>query len=160
VVHARLLLVHVPHRDQALAAMAAALSPGGWLVLEEADPALQPLVCLEDARPAEQLANQLKSGFRRLLAARGVDLAFGRTLPRRLRELGLVDVGADAYFPISDPACAELERASVEQLRGRLTAAGIATNSEIDQHLANVADGTLDLATSPMISCWGRKPDQ
>src|ERR1039458_7122444 len=40
-VHARLVLVHVPQRAQALAAMVAALKPGGWLLLEEADPGLQ-----------------------------------------------------------------------------------------------------------------------
>jgi SAM-dependent methyltransferase len=156
-VHARLLLVHVPHRDRALAQMAAALRPGGWLVVEEADPGLQPLVCLEDEGPAEELANRLKAGFRQLLADRGVDLAYGRTLPRRLRELGLVDVSADAYFPITGPACNELERASVEQIRGRLIDGGIATAAEIDEHLAAVTGGALDLATSPMITAWGRR---
>jgi len=43
-VHARLVLVHLPQRAQALAAMVATVRPGGWLLLEEADPALQPLV--------------------------------------------------------------------------------------------------------------------
>ena len=41
-VHARLVLVHVTRRDDALRAMAGALRPGGWLLLEDADPALQP----------------------------------------------------------------------------------------------------------------------
>jgi hypothetical protein len=35
--------------------------------------------------------------------------------------------------------------------------AGLATDDEIDQHLANVAEGTMDLATAPLISAWGRK---
>lgn len=157
-VHARLLLVHVPERDSALAAMASVLRPGGWLVVEEADPALQPLVCLEDRGPAEQLANRLKAGFRELLLGRGVDLAYGRTLPRRLRDVGLVDVAADAYFPITGPACAVLERATVEQIRDRLVEGGIASSAEIDAHLANVARGELDLATSPMVTAWGRQP--
>jgi SAM-dependent methyltransferase len=157
-VHARLVLVHVPQRDRALAAMVSVLRPGGWLVVEEADPALQPLVCLDEQSPAEQRANRLKTGFRRLLADRGVDLAYGRTLPRRLRAAGLVDVAADAYFPITGPACRELERATVEQIRDRLVAAGIATPGEIEGHLADVAAGTLDLATSPMITAWGRRP--
>ena len=148
-VHARLVLVHVPRRDEALAAMVSVLQPGGWLVVEEADPALQPLVCLDEHGPAEELANRLKTGFRRLLAQRGVDLAYGRTLPRRMRTAGLVDVAADAYFPITGPACRELERASIEQVRDQLVAAGIATAAEIDRHLAAVAGGTLDLATSP-----------
>jgi ubiquinone/menaquinone biosynthesis C-methylase UbiE len=158
-VHARLVLVHVAHRDQALAAMASVLRPGGWLVVEEADPALQPLVCLDEHGPAHQLANRLKAGFRHLLAGRGVDLAYGRTLPRRLRDLGLTDVTADAYFPITGTACRELEQATVEQVRDQLVAAGLATAAEIDQHLTNVAGGGLDLATSPMITACGRRPD-
>jgi hypothetical protein len=51
-----------------------------------------------------------------------------------------------------------LEQATVVQIRDRLVAAGLATDEEIDQHLRNVAAGLLDLATSPMISAWGRKP--
>jgi SAM-dependent methyltransferase len=157
-VHARLVLVHVPQRVAALAAMVSVLRPGGWLVLEEADPALQPLVCLDEIGPAQALANRLKTGFRQLMTQRGVDLAYGRTLPRYLRDAGLVDVAADAYFPITGPACVELERATVEQIRGLLVDGGIAAPDEIDQHLANVATGGLDLATSPMITAWGRKP--
>ena len=158
-VHARLVLTHVPHRDAALASMIDALRPGGRLLLEEADPGLQPLICPDDHGPAQQLANRLRHGFRQLMAARGADLAFGRTLPRLLREHGLVDVAADAYFPITGPACAALERATVEQIGDRLIGAGIATAAEVDQHLDNIAAGRLpDLATSPMVSAWGRKP--
>lgn len=157
-VHARLVLVHVQQRARALAAMAGALRPGGWLLLEEADPQLQPLACPDESGPAEQLANKLKRGFRTLLADRGADLAYGRRLPRLLRDAGLAEIGADAYFPMAGPACTELERATVEQIRDRLVAAGLATDAEIGEHLANVTAGRLDLATSPMISAWGRKP--
>jgi SAM-dependent methyltransferase len=157
-VHARLVLVHVPQRAAALAAMVAALRPGGWLLLEEADPVMQPLVCPDESGPPQRLANKLKRDFRTLMAERGADLAYGRTLPRVLRDAGLADVAADAFFPITGPACDLLERATVEQIRGRLVAAGLATDDEIDRHLANVAAGILDLATSPMISAWGRKP--
>ncbi len=156
-VHARLVLVHVERRAAAIAAMASVLAPGGWLLLEEADPALQPLVCPDECGPEQALANKLKRGFRSLLAERGVDLAFGRTLPRLLRAAGLVDVESDAYFPIAGTGCAELERATVEQIRERLIAAGLATRAEIGEHLANVAAGHLDLATSPMISAWARR---
>jgi SAM-dependent methyltransferase len=157
-VHARLVLVHVPARAQALATMVAAVEPGGWLLLEEADPALQPLVCPDAAGTEQVLANKLKHGFRTLLAQRGVDLAYGRKLPRLLRNAGLVEVQSDAYFPMGGPACTELELATVGQIRDRLVRAGIATDAEIERHLRNVATGQLDLATSPMVSAWGRKP--
>lgn len=157
-VHARLVLVHVPRRADALRAMVGALRPGGWLLVEDADPALQPLICPDEHGPEQQLANRLRHGFRALLAGRGADLAYGRTLPRLLREAGLRDVEADAFFPMSSPACDALEAATVEQVRDRLVAAGLATDDEIDRHLAAVAAGRLDLATSPMISAWGRRP--
>jgi SAM-dependent methyltransferase len=157
-VHARLVLVHVPQRAAALASMVAALRPGGRLLLEEADPALQPLVCPDESGPAERLANKLKRDFRTLMARRSADLAYGRTLPGLLRSAGLVEVGADAFFPISGPACTRLEQATVCQIRDRLVDAGLATDEEIDEHLRNVAAGGLDLATSPMISAWARKP--
>ena len=121
--------------------MVAALRPGGWLVLEDADPALQPLICPDEYGPAQQLANRLRRGFRTLLAQRGAELAFGRTLPRLLRQAGLVDVEADGFFPVTSPACAVLETATVRQVRDRLVAGGIATDAEIDEHLANVAAG-------------------
>jgi hypothetical protein len=114
-------------------------------------------LCPEEYGPAQELANRLRRGFRSLLAERGADLSYGRRLPRLLREAGLKDVRADAYFPITSPACTELEAATVRQVRGRLVAAGLATDEEIDRHLAHLASGTMDLATSPMISAWGRK---
>ncbi|MEV1021609.1 methyltransferase domain-containing protein [Streptomyces sp. NPDC050264] len=156
-VHARLVLVHVPDRDKALQSMIRALRPGGRLLLEDADPALQPLLCPDEAGPEQQLANRLRHGFRALLAERGADLSYGRKLPRLLREAGLRQVEADAYFPLTSPACTALETATVDQIRTSLTEAGLATDDEIDQHLANVAGGTMDLATAPLISAWGRK---
>lgn len=157
-VHARLVLVHVPRRAQALETMIGALRPGGWLLLEDADPALQPLACPDEVGHAEQLANRVRRGFRALLAQRGADPAFGRTLPRLLRQAGLVDIQADAYFPITSPACISLEIATVQQIRGQLVAAGLASDADIDEHLDNVARGQLDVVTAPMISAWGREP--
>lgn len=158
-VHARLVLVHVTDRAEALRRMVAALRPGGRLLLEDADPALQPLLCPDESGPEQRLANRLRAAFRTLMAARGADLAYGRTLPRVLREAGLEDVRADAYFPITSPACAVLEEATVRQIRHHLLDQGLATAAEIERHLANVAAGRLDLATAPLISASARKPD-
>ncbi len=157
-VHARLVLVHVPERARALDALVSAVRPGGWLVVEDADPALQPLACPDEAGPAQALANRLRRGFRALLAERGAELAFGRTLPRLLRERGLEDVRAEAFFPIASPACTQLELATVAQVRDRMVAAGLATDAEVDEHLRNVSAGAMDLATAPLVSAWGRRP--
>jgi hypothetical protein len=47
---------------------------------------------------------------------------------------------------------------TVEHVLDALVTAGIATDAELEQHLSNVVTGRLDLATSPMVSSWGRKP--
>ena len=158
-VHARLVLVHVTDRDEALRSMVRVLRPGGWLLVEDADPALQPLSCLDPHNPEEELANALRTGFRALMAGRGVDLAYGRKLPRLLRGAGLVDVAADAYFPVARPECAVLETTTIDLIRDDLVRHGIATDAEIEQHKASVAAGRLDLAQPPLISAWGRVPE-
>lgn len=112
---------------------------------------------LEELDDAQRLANRLIVAFRTLLTERCVDLALGRTLPRLLRSAGLVGVQSDAYFPMSGPVSNELERATIEQILDRLIERNLATRDEIDEHLRNVAAGRLDLATSPMVSAWGRK---
>jgi len=80
-IHARLVLVHVPERERAFQNMVSALKPGGWLVLEDADPALQPLSCIDAYGPEQELANRIRQGFRALLSSRGADISFGRRLP-------------------------------------------------------------------------------
>jgi SAM-dependent methyltransferase len=157
-VHARLVLVHVAGRAAVLGALVQLLRPGGWLLLEDADPSLQPLACLDARAPAEQLANRLRGGFRSLLVERGAELAFGRTLPRCLREAGLIDIRADAYFPIASPACLALERATLAQVGDKLVARGLATADELAAYAADLDAGRIDVATSPLISAWGRKP--
>ncbi len=156
-VHARLVLVHVVDRHDALRSMIEALRPGGWLIVEDADPALQPLSSLDPRGPDDELANALRTGFRALLSERGVDLAYGRTLPRLLRDAGLADVAADAYFPVALPACRQLEMATLAMIGDDLISHGVASAEELDRHLANVAAGRVDLAQPPMISAWGRR---
>ncbi len=156
-VHARLVLVHIVDRDAALRSMVATLAPGGWLLIEDADPALQPLAHLDAIAPEHALANHIRTGFRALLAERGAELGFGRTLPRRLRAAGLVDVRAEAQFPVAMPELASLELATIEMLRSSLVAKGHATDDEVERHVANVAAGRVEVVTAPMIAAWGRR---
>ncbi|MFF6784316.1 methyltransferase domain-containing protein [Streptomyces sp. NPDC012510] len=156
-VHARLALVHAPDPERALLSMISAVRPGGRLLVEEADSALQPLACPEESAPEHHLANRLRQAVRTLLADRGIDTAYGRRLPRLLRAAGLRGVRADAYFPVASPDCAALEATTVERLREDLVTANLATDEEIDRHLSHVASGAMDVAAPPLISAWGRK---
>ena len=154
-VHARLVLTHVERRAAALRRMAGALRSGGWLVVEDFDVSAQPLACPDAADDGEERANRIRAGFVELLDAGGVDLSFGRTLRHRMRSLGLVDVQAEAYAPLAIPATRALEQANVAQLRQGLVALGL--GDDIDPHLAALGAGTIDIATPPLVTAWGRR---
>ena len=156
-VHARLVLIHLPAREEALRRMISALRPGGWLLVEDYDVNLQPLLCPDEVTPDQQLANRVKAAFRQLLLDRGADTEFGRRLPRLFREAGLVDVQADAYFSLAMPAVAVLEAANTQQVRDGLLERGNVTAADVDRYLELASTGELDMATAPLVSTWGRR---
>jgi SAM-dependent methyltransferase len=157
-VHERLVLIHVQERERSLRQMVGALRSGGRLLVEDFDSNLQPFACPDSSGPEQRRANKIRAGIRVLLASRGADLELGRRLPRLLREAGLVDVAADAYLPIALPAASALEQANVSQVGDELVAAGLASAEEVGAHLKALATGSLDVATPPLVSAWGRKP--
>ena len=157
-IHARLVLMHLPQRVRALEIMVGTLRPGGWLVIEDTDFNLQPLSCLNTDTSAARRANKIRGAFAELLVRHGVDLSWGRKVPQLLRAAGLGEVCADAYCPIAMPGSRRLEIGNIELLRSRLISEGLASEDELEQHLTSVRDGTLDVSTSVIVSAWGRKP--
>jgi hypothetical protein len=107
--------------------------------------------------PCEELANRVLQACWTLQATR-TDLAHGRTLPRRLRGLGLVDVAADVRLSLAGPAPSQLHRTLIHRPQDRLITSELVTAEELEQHLADVDAGRLDLAAFPVVSGWGRKP--
>lgn len=157
-VHARLVLEHLPDPAAALAVMAGALRPGGWLLAESADPMLQPLACPDEHAPAQVLANKARHAIW-AAGPRGSLLRFGRTLPGLLRDAALTGINAEARIPMTGRDTARLQRTLVLCHRDQMLAAGLLTSAEVDQHLADIASGSLDLdlAAFPVVSAWGRK---
>ena len=137
-VHARLVLVHVPQRDEALQRMVAALRPGGMLLIEDFDVDLQPLACVDARREVEHRANRVRAGFLQLLAQRGADPAYGRALPRLLRAAGLTDVAADALLRWRCPP-PRLSRSQTSAVEAALISQNRASADEVDAHLRAVA---------------------
>ena len=156
-VHARLVLSHVPNRDEGLRRMASVLRPGGWVLIEDFDPLSASEAC-PAPRSVEQLrANLIRRGFLELLAARGADLRYGRKLARLLKQLGLEDVGTSAFFPSIDAATIDLERANVAQVAPSLVAGGYASPADIESHLHDLEARQIDVSMPPLISAWGQR---
>lgn len=148
-VHARLILVHLPERDLALAKMVGALKPGGWLVCEEfdslslqADPVLHPAECALKAQAAMQC----------VMAARGANTRYGRDLAARLSAHGLMDIRAAARLTMwqGGSSGARLFRANFEQLRDELLRTALITQAELDDDFARL-DDPLTLFPSPLM---------
>ncbi|HEX3967134.1 MAG TPA: methyltransferase domain-containing protein [Edaphobacter sp.] len=157
-VHSRLVLLHIPEREKALARMVAALKPGGWLVDEDFD--ASSILPDPTANPAEVLLKTL-TATRRVMQDRGADdRTFARRLFTRLRAHGLVDVDAQASLSMwhSGSPGAALLRANFEQLHRTMIDAGYLTGQEFDQDLARLDDPDFLMPSPIMWTVWGRRP--
>ena len=100
-IHTRLVLIHVPQRDAALARLVGALKPGGWLVVEDYDPVIVdrafPIVNGENAATVRKCLLALRS----LMESRGVDMTWGSSLYRRFVAAGLVSVGMEGPYRLA-----------------------------------------------------------
>ena len=159
-IHARLVLFHVPTREQALQRMMTALKPGGWLILDEYDRTLIDLSYPTTDVVASALYHKMFEALSRVMEARGIDLAWGRSLYRRLQEFGLVGVGMEGYMFVwkGRSACASMMRANFEQVREKATGARFITNEEVDQVFSLLDDPDFAISQHLMFTSWGRRP--
>ena len=159
VIHARLVLSHVPRCEEALARMAGALAPGGWILVEDFDSDLVPEACWDAADAGGALANKVRQAFRELLGRRGADLQLGRKLPRLLEAQSLVDVGADGHLTVrgGEPA-RRLERSNVAQVSAALVEARLLDEEELRRFFDLLDAGAVNPSFPPLISAWGRRP--
>jgi SAM-dependent methyltransferase len=155
-VHARLLLEHLPARDAVLPALADALAPGGWLLVEDFDWDGAALV-----DPPSAVHDTVTAACRAVLEGHGYDGGYGRRLPRAMRAAGLVDVGTFATSaqvdgdPVRGIPQWEL---LVEQLAPGMVAAGLVTEQDVREFRALMHDGGTVVFAPLMVSTWGRRP--
>jgi SAM-dependent methyltransferase len=157
-VHSRLVLLHLPEREKALARMIAALKPGGWLIDEEFD--AFSMLPNSVANPGEILL-KTHIAMRQVMKDHGVDDGyFARRLFSRLRAHGLVDVGAEASMFIwqSGSRGVSLLRANYEQLHRSMIDAGYLTEEQFDQDIARLDDPGFLMPSPIMWTAWGRRP--
>jgi SAM-dependent methyltransferase len=159
-VHARMVLEHVPERERALCRMAAALAPGGWLVVEAVD------FCAEVIDPAvgEDYAERFARAHEarlRMMAGAGFDLTYARGLVRRCRELGLADVANEGrtYMWAGGSTGAEVSRLSWEHLRDRFVAGDYLSDADVDDLQAMYADPRFAVTSPLLMAVWGRRPE-
>jgi SAM-dependent methyltransferase len=138
-IHARLLLSHLPTWPDVLNRMVAALRPGGWLCVEELDPMLDYAPARADA--GDLLVNRVGRAFTAALASRGGDPTLGRKLHPLLADHGLrhVHSGGLILAGTGGSLIAELMAVNVTQTAPMLAARGIEPQ-ELDAYLAAMRD--------------------
>lgn len=152
-IHARLVLEHLPAREAVLDKLVSALNPGGWLLME--DYAWRAFTGV----PADPLLDEVGDAVLNFMTEHGFDGHLGERLPGLLRERGLDEVtgegrslvlGLDhpgaAFFKLSLTALAPV---LVEQ--GRLDAA------VAEKAVALMDDHSRSLHTPTLVAAAGRR---
>jgi SAM-dependent methyltransferase len=156
-VHSRLVLLHVPKREKALARMVAALKPGGWLIDEEFDASTSPDTSISRG----EVLLKTHTAMTRIMADRGVNRDFGRQLFGLLRAHGLTSVGAEGrtFMWSAGSAGLSLTRANYEQLQSAMMGAGYITEEEFKQDMARLDNPSFIMPSPILWAAWGRRPE-
>jgi ubiquinone/menaquinone biosynthesis C-methylase UbiE len=158
---ARLLLFHLPDREEILRRQFDALRPGGTMVLVEFDIGAmraEPEVPLVDA-----VRGWIEAGFR----SAGADPRIGAKSAQLLRRTGFADVttlGIQSYFAPSDPTGPVLCAGVTRSLAPQIVAQGIADEAELgletlQERIAEQV-GARDAVIMPpaVVGAWGTRP--
>jgi len=147
-VHCRMVLMHMPERDDVLARLATAVRPGGVLLVEEG--VIHPILSIATGAYLEAW-----QAFHDTMRELGVDPHWAVDLPQRLDALGLLGVGAEFDGELfrggSEPA--EFWSLSWLQVRDR-----IGRPEVVDRGREVLADTSRWFHGSGTIVAWGRAP--
>ncbi|WP_031517458.1 methyltransferase [Streptomyces sp. NRRL F-5123] len=157
-VHARLVLFHLPQRLAVLRRLVSALRPGGWLVLEEFDCGWTPVLAAPDQETAA-LFERVHATLMGLLEQAGADPLWGRHVFGAMRRAGLTDLAATtrAEAWVGGGTGMALHRHNTDQVVGALTAAGV-TDKELALFRDALTDPAFVVNSYPLISVRGRRP--
>jgi ubiquinone/menaquinone biosynthesis C-methylase UbiE len=160
VIHARLVLVHIPDPRKAMRRLVAALKPGGWLLIEDYDPSLldRGLPCADETAAA--LTVKVFQAMRTLMQARGLDVAFARNLYVHFVAMGLTGVGMEGHVAVRPGGSegARLDLANLSQVRDEAIARGLLTASEVDRMTMLLQSPDVAVLSPVMFSAWGQRP--
>ncbi|GAA0481020.1 methyltransferase [Paractinoplanes deccanensis] len=158
VVHARLLLMHLPGRHEILRRLAGALAPGGALLVEDFETtygkAVMRAASEEDVAAYERYHAALIGS---VLPARGNDPAWAGRVHAELIDLGLTGVDTEIHarsWTGGSPGC-RLIVANIAQQRTALIGAGVPAET-LDRVVAMMADPGTVLRGHLVYSTLGR----
>lgn len=157
-IHARLVLMHLPERADLIKHLAGLLRPGGRLVLSDWDCTWRPMLIA--ATPDVQDAfDAFQDHLARFAEAHGVDAAWARTTPLDMQAAGLTEVTAVAYtqlFRGGEPGLM-LHASNSRQRQDALLAAGM-TAAQLQTLRAGMQDPATAGYAYLMFTTVGQRP--
>jgi SAM-dependent methyltransferase len=157
-VHARHVIGHLPDRASALRRLAAALRPGGWMLVEDFDfrwAELGDWPC--DPVDAGPVLGRVWGATLEVMRTGSYDGGWSWRAPAGMRAAGLGEVAGEARAPIGDGAFTEMIHLSVLRFRDDVIARGMAA-ADVDRCLEVLGDPGCCLTAAPLVSVWGRRP--
>jgi SAM-dependent methyltransferase len=159
VIHARLLLLHLPERREVLHRLVGALAPGGVVLLEEFASTIRKGVLVAPSPEAAALYEAYHSTLLEILPANGNDPTWAENVHATMLDEGLVDVDTLVHarsWP-GGTAGALLIAANIGQLRDQFLDAGM-TGEDLDALCQLVRDPNFVLRGHLTYSVIGRRP--
>lgn len=159
-IHARLVLLHLPERHAVLEKLVRALKPGGWLQLDEFDISYGPCLyanSIESRRRYEEFL----AAKRAVMAAAGADGEWGGKLPAAMHAAGLTEIDTHPQLEVWHPDSPGL-RLLVHHtfhLRDEFLAQGM-TPTDLAAIRAVLAHPKFRACSCAMYSVRGRRPRQ
>ncbi|MGO1973285.1 MAG: GNAT family N-acetyltransferase [Propionibacteriaceae bacterium] len=160
-IHARLVLMHLPRRQQILTELVDALAPGGWLVLGEFVNG-HPEALRVPSQSDRALWDKIQHLAHRVIGpAAGQDWDWGRAVADRMEEAGLAEVEGIDFRRMTrggSPGCL-LHLVLVAQAEQFVRAAGV-TEEELTRYDELLRDPDFRAWFYAFVCTRGRKPLQ
>lgn len=156
-VHFRLVLGHLPNRDEVLGRLVAALRPGGWILAEEFDSwSLRPDRSINNAETSLKAFAAMQA----VLERHSFDGHYGRRLVARLRAHNLTEISAEGRVFMFEGGTngADLTRAAILQTRDEMIDAGAISPAEIERDLLQLNRPDFMMPSPIMWAVRGRRP--
>jgi SAM-dependent methyltransferase len=158
-IHARLVLMHLPERREVLTRLASLLRPGAVIVLSEWDCTYMDLVRNSPTYSARELHETFQTTLINILAARGMSTTWGTEAHPAMLACGLTDVTtfSDARTYNGGTGICQLHHSNSHQLHSELLALGM-TQGQLTQWREALQDPRLVLSSYLMHTTTGRRP--
>ncbi|MCX3059911.1 class I SAM-dependent methyltransferase [Streptomyces beihaiensis] len=156
-VHARMLVQHLPDREAVIAKLVSTLKPGGLLFLEDTDSST-----LFRSASGEDFLQDVRAAGYGLMREAGHDPRGGHVDYHLALSSGLTDVSAEGRVVMVRGGSVQARHYQLwlEFMAPQIVAEGLVTRERIDEAIAEMGDPAHSWLSQVLISTVGRKPIQ